>query len=240
MALRGDRTFPGVGWPTHLPGLMAPGIAAFATVYIERGKAGVFELASRCTKWRSSQRAYAFVGVFLILAVLPVITRVASMADLAKYSGAPATGVWVVLIVLFVNGYGEEVGWRGYLANRLLDENSLISTATITWSIWGLWHFPLFFVVNSYREFGIGGIIGWTVGLWFGSVFLVWLYKFSDRSIWVVVLWHVAYNFGVATDAARGIYPAIVTVIVILTVVVVMRNARVSVDMPKIETREHG
>ena len=58
--------------------------------------------------------------------------------------------------------------------------------------------------------------------------------------LWVVVLWHVAYNFGVATDAARGIYPSIVTVIVILTVVVVMRNARVSVGMPKIETRERG
>ena len=226
MLMRGDRTSPGNGWPTHLPGLMAPSIAAFVVSAVSDGRDGIRRLSAQCVKWRFDWRAYALTAVFAMLAFMPVVTGIATTKELSRYSGAPSLGIWVLLVVLFVNGFGEEVGWRGFLAKILLRTHSIAYTSTVISVVWGLWHLPLFFIVNSYRDFGVGGILGWSVGLWFGSVFLVWLYQFTQHSILAVVLWHVAYNFGVATDAAKGVYPGIVTSIVVVFVVVIMRKTQ--------------
>lgn len=73
--------------------------------------------------------------------------------------------------------------------------------------------------------FGVGGTIGWAVGIGFGSVFLTWLYDSADRSILVVALWHTAYNFATATKASSGAAAAIATSAVIIASVVILRRS---------------
>ena len=165
MALTGVVDQPGQGWPTHLPGLMGPAIAAFLVTAVTDGRAGVAELWSRVIRWRVGWIWYGIVAVTALLVLLPVATGTAASPDsYLTYSGAPLAGVSVVLYVLIVNGFGEEIGWRGFLAEDLLRRRSRAVTALIVWVIWAAWHLPLFWVVGTFRDFGVAGTIGWIVG----------------------------------------------------------------------------
>ena len=88
----------------------------------------------------------------------------------------------------------------------------------------GLWHLPLFWMVANFRTFGVGGAIGWAVGLGFGSVFLTWLYQSASCSILIVALWHTAYNFSTATEASSGGAAVVATAVVATAAVVILRR----------------
>jgi membrane protease YdiL (CAAX protease family) len=159
------------------------------------------------------------------LAAIPLVTTSDLRGgDFVVYSGAPAAGIAVVLYVLVVNGFGEEIGWRGFLAEHLLDQTSQGRAALIVWPIWALWHLPLFWIVADFRDFGAAGTIAWAVAIGFGSVFLTWLYQSASRSILIVALWHTAYNFATATEASTGIAAALASTVVIVASVIILRR----------------
>lgn len=224
MAIKKDYVYPGVGWPTHLVALMAPSLAALILVYLRTGTSGLAEIFSRCIQLSSNKlmavliigtAGYAFIPVLLIDDI--------SISDLGNYSGAPAS-VLGVLIVLFLNGFGEEIGWRGFLADGILKSETLSKAALKVWAVWMPWHLPLFFVVDNYRTMSFGSFIGWAVSIYFGSVVLTWLYLKSSRSILMVVLWHIAYNLSVATGASTPLSSAIISAAVIFGAIAILRS----------------
>jgi len=87
---------------------------------------------------------------------------------------------------------------RGFMVTRRRTERSLRDTSVIVW-------------------------VGWIVGLFFGSVFLAWLVGAARGSVLVVALWHTAYNFATATEAAAGSVAAVAIVAVVLATVWIMR-----------------
>jgi hypothetical protein len=48
----GGRVEPGRGWPTQLPGLVGPAVAAGIVTGWQRGRAGLADLGSRIVRWR--------------------------------------------------------------------------------------------------------------------------------------------------------------------------------------------
>jgi membrane protease YdiL (CAAX protease family) len=203
-----------------------PAVAAVVVTGFSEGRAGLGDLWSRIVRWRVGWVWYGVIAATAALTVLPLITKSGLRAgDFVLYSGAPRAGLVVVVYVLVVNGFGEEFGWRGFLADRLLQTTSRGRTALIVWPIWALWHLPLFWVVANFRDFGVGGTIGWAVGIGFGSIFLTWLYQSAGRSILIVALWHAAYNFTTATEASKGIAAAVATTAVIAASVLILRQA---------------
>jgi membrane protease YdiL (CAAX protease family) len=225
LAVSGSTVDRGQGWPTHLFGLVGPAVAALVVTAVAGGRRGVRGLWSRVVRWRVPGVWYGLVVATLAFAAVPLFTESGvGPGDVVRYSGAPAIGVAVVPFVLVVNGFGEEIGWRGLLVDELLRTRSRGATALIVWPIWALWHLPLFWVVATFRDFGVGGTIGWVVGIGFGSVFLTWLYASAMRSILVVALWHTAYNFATATEAASGATAAVASAVVIVAGVVILRR----------------
>ena len=59
-------------------------------------------------------------------------------------------------------GFGEELGWRGYLLPKLMPLGKL-KAYTIVGVIWGLWHAPLIVVGFNYPGYPLLGIVGMTV-----------------------------------------------------------------------------
>lgn len=223
LAVAGVVVEPGQGWPTHLPGLLGPALAAVVVTAATEGRAGLAELWSRVTRWRVSWIWYLLVVATVALALTGlVLTPGATPPDLLVYSGAPEMGLALVLYVLVVNGFGEEIGWRGFLAHRLLETRSTVATAVLVWLVWGVWHLPMFWVVGSFRDFGIAGTVGWAVGLGLGSVFLTWLYRTSGRSVLVTALWHTAYNLTTATSATAGTTAVVTSSVPMVAAVVVL------------------
>lgn len=228
LAVTHSYVYPGIGWPTHLVALMAPSLAAVIATAQESGRDGLKRLWQRTARFSFNGFTLFLVVGTAVFAFIPVILdRSVSLEDLGKYSGAPSLGVWAILVVLFLNGYGEEIGWRGYLAEKYLNKFSIAKTAGLVWLVWAPWHIPLFFVVDNYRQMNLFMILGWAVSIYFGSVVLTWFYQYSGRSILVVVAWHIAYNLSVATAASKGFATGVISSLVVIGALVILRRERV-------------
>jgi len=222
----GDRNVEqGVGWPTQMPGLLGPAIAAGVVTTVALGRAGLARLWSRLTRWRVG---WWWLAVVVVLAAGGVGVALGGGADsggdLTRYNGISDSlgALATVALVFVVNGIGEETGWRGFLADDLLRRHSLTATSLLVASAWAPWHLPLFFLQGTFEEFSAAGIVGWTLGLTAGSVVLTWLYRGSGASILLVAVWHTAFNFTSATTAAEGAPAAITSTLVMVGAIAVV------------------
>jgi uncharacterized protein len=223
----------GVGWPTHLPALFGPAIAAVVVTAWTMGRPGVRDLLARLARWRVPIRWWlvavspvAFLG--LALAALAAAGQaLPDVADFGRFSGIPATSLAGVLLLIFAGALGEETGWRGYALPQLQRRFSPLASSLILAVLWFGWHLPQFFVIATYRDSSPVQYVGMFLGLACGAVVLTWLYNRSGGSILLVAVWHGLYNLVAATQAATGMLAAVVsTLIMIQGIVLVVADLR--------------
>ncbi len=74
--------------------------------------------------------------------------------------------VWIALLSgLFAGitinaffGFGEELGWRGFLL-RQFNNQSFIKASLITGFVWGAWHFPIILMGHNYPTYPFVGVL---------------------------------------------------------------------------------
>jgi membrane protease YdiL (CAAX protease family) len=218
LILSGQRVEPGS--PTsHLPGLMGPALAAAAVVIILGRKDEARRFFGACVRIPANPCLVAAATV-----APPVLSGAALVAmngagpfpppsDFLAYPGvAPGLASPLALtIILFLNGFGEEAGWRGFLQGELERLGSRFA-ATLTVALaWAFWHLPLFWLNMSMQGLVGPMVLGWLLSLVLGSFFMAWLWHKSGGSVPALAVWHVAYSFSVATPATVGIPAAVVS-----------------------------
>ncbi len=197
------------------------------------GTTGLLELGHRAVRWRGVGRWWWSVpGILALGAVGLAVSAVAGAPRRPRRPGGVQRrpgrlgGGARSATCCIVNGYGEELGWRGLLADGLVDRVGEVRAALLVTVVWATWHLPLFWVVEGFRSMG-WATIGWVLGLLAGSVVLTRLYVGSGRSVLLVALWHTAFNFTTATTATQGLSAAITsTAVVVAAVVVLVRAGR--------------
>jgi uncharacterized protein len=208
---------------SHAPGLLGPMIAAVVVTGLTKGAAGLRDLGKRMIRWRVEPRWYLWV-----LAPFGVALGVAGVISLAG-GRSPSLGEWsemngfaglggstALLVILVVNGYGEETGWRGYALPAFRRQHDEITASLLVAVPWALWHAPLFFIDSAYRDFPLTFLPGWLLGFFALSVVLTWTYEGARRSIFVAALLHLSLNVGTATTASEGTIAGVVTMAVIV------------------------
>jgi len=210
LAAAGDIVEKGDGWPTHLPALVGPALAALVVTAAYRGRLGVRELLARTVRlrmpmrwWAATLSPLAFLGV--ALAVASLAGRAPSASDFGLASGLPAIGVAAVALISIVLALGEETGWRGFALPLLQRRFSPLAAALLVTPIWAVWHLPFFFTVATYRGFPPAGYVGFVFGIACGSIVLAWLYNGTGGSILACAIWHGVYNLASGTAAGTGI-----------------------------------
>lgn len=123
--------------------------------------------------------------------------------------------IGVAVVILVLNGLGEETGWRGFALARLQARHSPLTATLIVGLLWTFWHVPMFLVVQSFRGFDVPIACGWAFSLLCGAVVLSWLYNRSGGSILMVAIWHTGYNLTAGTAAATGLLAIVPTALVI-------------------------
>ncbi|MGD8403624.1 MAG: CPBP family intramembrane metalloprotease [Anaerolineales bacterium] len=106
----------------------------------------------------------------------------------------------IILSILFASLFPfiEELGWRGYVLDRLQEKHSALVSSLIMGTVWSLWHLPTFFVRDSYQSsLGIGTPAFW---LFFAGIIpltfaFTWIYNNTGRSTLAVILLHSMVNF---------------------------------------------
>jgi membrane protease YdiL (CAAX protease family) len=184
-------------------GPMATGIAF---TYLTRDKTGRRDYWKRIVDLKRIPARWYLV----ILLFVPILNSTAALLDkLAGGSGAtwgeaalnfltnPSS---IILSILFASLFPfiEELGWRGYVLDRLQEKYSALVSSLILGTVWSLWHLPTFFIRGSYQEsLGIGTPEFW---LFFAGIIpltfaFTWVYNSMNRSTLAVILFHSMVNF---------------------------------------------
>jgi len=90
-----------------------------------------------------------------------------------QLASMPVHPVWLVVILALISGttvnailgFGEELGWRGFLLKELAPMGFWKSSALIGF-IWGIWHAPLILLGLNYPQnpqLGVLLMIAWTI-----------------------------------------------------------------------------
>ena len=224
LLVRGALVTPG-GSVTHFPGLLGPAAAAFLVTALTDGTAGLRRLLARLVLVSRPAGGFALYScapagfLALALAVVALTGRsVPTARDFATFSGLPVLplGIVVVLVLLF-NGVGEETGWRGFALERLQRRFGPLGGAVALGLVWAGWHVPSFWCIEGYRAMGPGTLIfGFGLGIVCGSIVLARVANRTQGSVLAAALWHLFYNFGAATAAARGVIGAVTTTCVMV------------------------
>lgn len=229
LLVQGTRVEPGSS-ATHLPGLLGPALAAVIVTAIVEGSSGLKELLARCIQLRPPRKAKLLLAISpLALGVVTFIfmpffgRSLPTLEAFAHYPGLPQSWplAFIVFASLVVNGYGEEIGWRGFMTERLIPRYGWFRTTLLVTVLWAIWHIPVFWLNTNMTSLVGPQLIGWAFGLLCGAFVLAHVYQLSNHSILSVALWHTAYNMMVATEAGQGLPAAIVTTIVMVWGVIV-------------------
>jgi membrane protease YdiL (CAAX protease family) len=142
-----------------------------------------------------SWTALVLLSPFILLGLaLAGVAVVSGAPDLRGVADAASSPEWLasVFVGSVLYGLGEEPGWRGWLLPHVQREHGAVVSTLLVAVIWAAWHAPFF----AYR-FEFGGpvmISGFFIGILAGAFWLTFVFNSTGGSIWVVALWHVAWN----------------------------------------------
>jgi len=89
---------------------------------------------------------------------------------------------------------GEEIGWRGFLQEKMLIKFGLNKGFILLGIIWGYWHMPVVLMGFNFPNHPVlGALFFMPLGTVFIGIFLGWLYL-KTQSIWIPALAHASAN----------------------------------------------
>lgn len=222
-----------LGW-SHVPGLLGPALAAVAVTAATERRRGLRRLAEGLVRVRVPARWYAVAVGPLLVAVALVAARSVGgapwpeTAEWTEIEGLPDAGVvGTAILLLVLNGVGEELGWRGYAVEHL--RGGPVRAGLVVAGPWALWHVPVFFLPTGLAGMSPALAAGWLVGLVAGSIVLAWMYRGSGGSTAVAVLFHTFLNLATATAATAAV-AAGASVAVIIGAVAIVRRVQAPSD----------
>lgn len=118
----------------------------------------------------------------------------ARLADPLALIGMLCFLVTVGMLQSMSTSLGEEIGWRGLLAPRLIAARGFVIGTLITGVIWGAWHVPI--IVGS--GYNGGGdirfeLVSFAISVVSISAVMSWL-RLQSASLWPCVTLHAAHN----------------------------------------------
>ena len=194
-------------------GVFGPGIAGIIMTYREQGKEGGRDFWRRVFDFRRiSLKWYAF-----ILLIYPALHLIA-IAINHRLGGAPPefafvkeaiampAGILVVVILYLLQSTLEELGWRGYMLDRLQAIWNPVTASLVLGVIHALWHLPLFWIVgaNQSRYLSVTAFVLFVAFVTSGSFYNTWCYNDNRRSTLAVILLHTVANLALDTFLLPG------------------------------------
>jgi membrane protease YdiL (CAAX protease family) len=144
-------------------------------------------------------------------------------------------GAMPTFLVLLFAACFEELGWRGYgMESLMINYNYLYGTFIFS-ILWSIWHFPLFFVENSYH-YNILHLnplyaLNFMVGVIPFAFIINWLWKKNNYSILVAVCFHFIANITQELFMVEPVTKCIQTIVYLFfAICIVYRNREIFFD----------
>ncbi|MCX7124286.1 MAG: type II CAAX endopeptidase family protein [Gammaproteobacteria bacterium] len=140
-------------------------------------------------------------------------------------------GTMPTLLVLFLAASFEELGWRGYAVESLNESLNYFNATAIFAVLWSLWHFPLFFISQTYQSDILHLNIWYAVNFMLSIIplaFIIsWICKKNSSSIPAAILLHFGINISQELFMVNPTTKCIQTfVLIIFSVIIVLMNKK--------------
>ncbi len=200
-----------VGGPPvlHLLGSLGPAIAALIVVSLTHGRAGMSALVRRSIQFASSPLAWGFAIGAPVLILLGALLAgrlsgepLPALTSLLRLPEYPWLGPFGILLAeLLFYGFGEEIGWRGFLLPRLARRHGILLASSLISIPWAAWHIPLLLQNETYQSMGPLLLVGWYSTILLGSYLTAWLWRAGRKSIPVLAVFHGLLDLAMANPA---------------------------------------
>lgn len=203
-------------WAHYFVGY-GPMLSALFVTWYSEGFEGLRKIGKNISAWNIHPRWW-------FIAISPLLLGIAIALFMNLFSGEkitishfgmvnflPPLGIGAFFLWLFTFGFGEEVGWRGYVLPRLQKKYNALMATTILTLFWAIWHLPQFFYL-----FAPAIAVGWAVGLFAGAVVFTWIFNSTNGSILLVALFHGSFNFVTAANINNNIPAVLVSSVVMV------------------------
>ena len=188
------------------------GAPAFIVVAATHGRAGVRDLARRSLRWRVGPQWYLVallglpVATLLCASVLFGLAPLQSLID--KWQLLFTLVVPMVLFRVVVLNLTEEIGWMGFLQNRLQEHHGPLKGSVLVTIPFALWHLPSWMLelelTFAQLHFALAVTVLFGISHLTARVFMMWLYNNANKSVLVVTLFHATFNTTVAPNGFGG------------------------------------
>lgn len=211
-------------------GVFGPGIAGIILTYREQGPDGWKDYWRRVFDFRRiSINWYALIFLFFpalhLIAIGITKWLGGDPPDFAffKESMSTPTDILMVLILYLLQAGLEELGWRGYMLDRLQEHWKPLPSSLILGVVHTLWHLPTFWIIGTSQSSWKSGFeplafIGFVMA---GSIFSTWCYNDNRRSILSTILLHAVGNLSAIVFAMTGSGKHVFTILLSISAVVI-------------------
>lgn len=134
-------------------------------------------------------------------------------------------GILVIPLVPLI----EELGWRGYVLDRLQEKHSALTSSLILGTLWGFWHLPAFLLPGG--ALSIIPLVSFAFCLYLInlialSICFTWIYNNTNRSTLLAILFHIVLEFSANTglipwDRPEHVYNVALWVIVSIGITII-------------------
>ena len=203
------------GLPGNLPFsslmIVSPIIAGCYCTYKEDGLSGLKELLKRTFDYKKVERQIWYLPTLLLMptvmgieyGILRLMHR--SIPDMQN-SFSMSLGFF---FIFFIAAVGEEIGWHGYVIDRLQARWNALTASILLGIIWGAWH-----IISMIQMQEPPLWITWQcINIAITRILMVWIYNNAGKSVFMTVLFHAMYNVSTLLFAYD---PFIVTPILIV------------------------
>lgn len=180
--------------PALILGAFGPAVGACVAVWTLDGRAALAPFLRRFLSLRFGWRAW--LAMFGVLGAVNVVAWYVPESFGAARAPMLLPTVFVFpawwLLMVFLGGGQEEVGWRGYILEPLEVRFGLWGGNVVLGVVWSVWHLPLWFVPGSSQA--TMPFVAFTMGTIGLSFFFSWLLKSAGNRPLAGLMVHGTYN----------------------------------------------
>ncbi|MDF2506075.1 CPBP family intramembrane glutamic endopeptidase [Clostridium sp.] len=165
---------------------MTPTVAALIVTAILGGGAGIRIFLKKCY-FDNIKIRYIVLSVILPLSVL-TITKLTSLifVDSTLFIEGITSKKLIIVMWAFI---AEEIGWRGFLQEKLDEFCGHLITPILLGSVWALWHYHFFWLGTMSAP-----LILFLIGCIADSFGYYWVTKKSEGNVIPASIWHFVGN----------------------------------------------
>lgn len=143
------------------------------------------------------------LGIPVLLSLVSIVLSLAIGQPARQFFPNPTISYSVLSFMIFlvstllVGPITEEIGWRGFLLDRLLKEHAALMSSIIVAIIWAVWYLPLVFMSDHPLDRGTSNsmvTIFFFASLFPKSILFTYFFQTYNRSTLSAILFHFSIN----------------------------------------------